>query len=187
MLRTIFLGGNIFCITNQVYLKNNLKNFLRKVFESYITEIFVINIQEYNEYYRMKVYSSIEKNSFVFNMDANVIIKQIFKEKIFKEDKFNLEKSLILGVKKNIKDEDICSYLNSKVKTIFITIEEIIKKIKSGDISNKKEIQNYFFQKTKIEISLDLIQEIMKNRFNFDLNKYLFNIDEKVDKIKSLF
>ncbi|MHA1340004.1 MAG: hypothetical protein ACTSRZ_07405 [Promethearchaeota archaeon] len=190
-IRTIFLGGNVYCITDQKYLKENLKNFLQRIFGDYCTEIFVVNTKEYNEFYRKRVYASSEKLSFVFNMDINVIVKQIYKDTFFHKEKFNLEKSIfqkfldkgtIIG-----KEDKISAELSTTIMGALKTLEGIMERIKARKIKNKKELEDYFKKKTNIKTNFEILDLILKNRFKFDSMRHFLKVDEKLNKINSIF
>lgn len=187
-IRTELCGAPIFCISEQKNIQDILKLFFDKTFKDHKTELILIGLDEYNTSYRQRVYSSQYKNAFVFNSDITVIIKQKFKDKAFRSDKFDLEKSLFNEIDSDkMKDERIFEVLFSKIKNIIEVLTTIKQDIEGKKIKTKKDCEVRFKKETKFDVKFETIDDILKSRFEFDAEKVFFNVDVKVDKLNSLF
>lgn len=183
-IRTALCGASIFCISEQNNIRDIFRIFLEKAFKEYKSEIFLIGIDEYNKSYRQRVYSSQFKNALIFNSDITAIIKQKFKDKSFRPEKFDLEKLLFDEIDSDkMKDEKIFEVLYSKIKSIFDTLSTIKKEVESKKIKNKKDCEARFKKETKFDVKYETIDDILKSRYDFDAEKVFFNVDVKVDKL----
>jgi hypothetical protein len=188
-LRTALNNQKIVCVTEQLDIKQNLKAFFERVFEKNCPPIMVINMEDYNKETRMQVYSTGNKNTFVFNPEMSAIIKQSFKGP-YKSDKFELERSITANINvEKQSDDQIVSTLQGIIKDLLDAANLIKLEIENKKITNKKELDKRL-QKISIKnikINEQILKDIILDRYGFDVDKVFLKVEEKLDKLKSLF
>ncbi len=190
-LRSAFYNEEIYCITEQEYLHDNFQLFLQKLFGVYCPEIVICTMRDYNRTVRKTVYSSKHKNAFLFNADLTVIIKQAehFKER-FRLDRFALEESLLKMVNFDKQsDEEIIQILHNTIVNI-IELSVLLKNdVESKVIDNRKELERRLHKESgrKINFDYNALDGILKNRFDLDVERIFLKVNEKIDKLKTLF
>ncbi|MBD3351757.1 MAG: hypothetical protein GF364_09760 [Candidatus Lokiarchaeota archaeon] len=186
--RTAFSNGNLYCITENQYIKDHFKKLFENLFGSYCPDVHINNLEEYNKTVRKVVYSSKHKNALVFNADLMVIIKERFKEKLLRSQKFDFEQELLSQIDlETLSDKEIAKSLQKTIEEVIATVESIKKAIEKKKIKNKKESVNYFMDKAKLKPTFEFIDEVLKHRFDFYAEKIFFNVNAKVKKLNSLF
>ncbi|MHA1340963.1 MAG: hypothetical protein ACTSRZ_03190 [Promethearchaeota archaeon] len=173
MLRSCFRGYEIFCISDNQSIRDYTQEILKNSFNEYCPKIYVATIEDYNSLYSKLIYASEHKNSFVFNADIPVIIKQIFKPGFKKKD-FDFEVSFVNYCENKTNDlEKIAEEFRECVNWLFKSIEQVKEQIEKGKITGSKAVEKYMKKAMPAEIKIDsvVVYEILMNRYNYDMNK----------------
>ncbi|TFG19223.1 MAG: hypothetical protein EU530_06805 [Promethearchaeota archaeon] len=190
-IRSAFNNNEIYCITEQEYLHDNLRPFFHKLFGVYCPEIVVCTMREYNRTVRKTVYSSKHKNALLFNADLTAIIKQPehFKDR-FRLDKFMLETSLLEMVDfTKQSDEEIIQVLHNTIVNIIELTVLLKNDVESKVIDNRRELERRLQKESgrKIHFDYAALDSMLKNRFDIDAERIFLKVNEKIDKLKTLF
>ncbi|MHA1453052.1 MAG: hypothetical protein ACTSRD_09345, partial [Promethearchaeota archaeon] len=190
-IRSAFNNNEVYCITEQEYLHDNLRAFFHKLFGVYCPEITVCTMREYNRTVRKTVYSSKHKQALLFNADLTAIIKQPehFKDR-FRIEKFMLETSLLKMVDfSKQSDEEIIQVLHNTIVNI-IELSVLLKNdVESKVIANRRELERRLRKESGRKITFDYttLDSILKHRFDIDVERIFLKVNEKIDKLKTLF
>ncbi len=190
-LRSAFNNNEVYCITEQEYLHDNLRSFFQKLFGIYCPEIVLCTMREYNRTVRKTVYSSKHKLAFLFNADLTAIIKQPehFKDR-FRIDKFGLESSLLEMVDFDKQsDEEIIQVLHNTIVSI-IELGLLLKNdVESKVIDNRRELERRLQKESgkKIHFDYQSLNSILMHRYELDVERVFLKVNEKMDKLKTLF
>ena len=173
-IKNIFNNIPICCITNNVIIKENLRNFFYQVFGEKLPPLFIISLQEYNHELRMKFQDN--DDAFIFNTNLCIVIKEPY-EKEFNEKNFELEQHILNSVDFNtVEDSLIMEKLTTTVSKLFNVFEEIKTQIEEGIITNKTQILNILKKVTGKKFSnKDILDIILLNRYNLDIKKKFLN------------
>jgi len=189
--RSAFDNDEIYCITEQEYLHDNLRPFFQKLFGTYCPEIVVCTMREYNRMVRKTVYSSKHRQAFLFNADLTAIIKQPehFKER-FRMDKFILEESLLQMVDFGKQsDEEIIQVIHNTIVNIIELAVLLKNDVESKTIDSRRELERRLQKESgkKIKFDYSALDSILKHRFQIDVERIFLKVNEKIDKLKTLF
>jgi hypothetical protein len=190
-LRSAFNNDEIYCITEQEYLHDNLRPFFQKLFGIYCPELTVCSMREYNRTVRKTVYSSKHKSALLFNADLTAIIKQPdhFKDR-FRLEKYTLEQSLLKMVDfSKQSDEEIIQILHNTIVNIIELAVLLKNDVDSKVIDNRRELERRLHKESgrKINFEYAALDSILKNRFDTDVERIFLKVNEKIDKLKTLF
>ena len=190
-MRCAITDTGIFIITEQDYIKTEIFTFMNKIFGTEIPRIEVYSMEDYNTKLRQKIHSSENISAFVFNAELSVIIKETFPKK-FKMDQFKIVQTLMSQIDMSKQtDEEIIKKLSLNIDTILKFGTHIKSLIENKSIHNKKELEKILKKKisdkTDIKLNIEFLNELLKHRCNFDSDKAFLKVDEKLDKLKSLF
>ena len=190
-LRSAFNNNEIYCITEQEYLHDNLRPFFQKLFGVYCPDIIVCTMRDYNRTVRKTVYSSKHRQALLYNADLTAIIKQPehFSDR-FRLDKYILEQSLLGMVDFNKQsDEEIHQILHNTIVSI-IELSVLLKNdVESKAIDSRKELERRLQKESgrKIKFEYSALDSILKHRFDIDVERIFLKVNEKIDKLKTLF
>jgi hypothetical protein len=148
-------------------------------------------MREYNRTVRKTVYSSKHKNAFLFNADLTAIIKQPehFKER-FRIDKFGLETSLLGMVDFDKQsDEEIIQVLHNTIVSIVELALLLKNDVESKVIDNRRELERRLHKESgrKIHFDYQALNSILIHRYELDVERVFLKVNEKMDKLKTLF
>jgi hypothetical protein len=190
-LRSALNNDEIYCITEQEYLHDNLRPFFQKLFGIYCPEIVVCTMRDYNRTVRKTVYSSKHRQAFLFNADLTAIIKQPdhFKER-YRLEKFTLEESLLGMVDFDKQsDEEIIQVLHNTIVNVIELAVLLKNDVESKVIDNRRELERRLQKESgkKIKFDYSALDNILKQRFQIDVERIFLKVNEKIDKLKTLF
>lgn len=185
-MRTAFTNNTIYCITEDNYIVNNFRKFFIKIFGD--LDIHTCTLEEYNSDVRKEIFATKYKHAILFNSDLQAIVKQPFKGN-YDDEKFMLEKSIIDAIDFSEDDEEIIESLVTAIGNIYYAAEQIQKDITNESIKNKKDFETRLKSLTNswIRIDHDIMAEILRLRYNYDWEKKVLKVDEKLRKLNSLF
>ena len=172
LLKSIRCGLNkhdIVCITENTSLKVYFQLIFKRIFENYIPKITISSLENYNQDIRNKIFASQHKNTFVFNPDIGVVIKEPFDKK-YKIEKFSFENSLLHLIDiNNDNDDHIVEVLRPTILNILDSAKAVVESVKSKKIKNRKETIRKFQELIgdNIKCDDDDMDRIMKFHFDY--------------------
>ncbi len=175
IFRTCFFKKPIYCISDIDIINKSFFPFMNKIFSD--LTFYIKSKLDYQKN-REDFLNDLEEGSFVFNADIKTIIKQPYKNK-FKKDDYGLERIILDSIPESINDDIIIPSLQINVEMILNKTNILKEEIKEKKIKNNKvlkiRIKELFENVQKIEN--DQINQILKYRYDFDINKEFLKTD----------
>lgn len=173
-IKSVLNNIPICCITNNVIIKEYLRNFLFKIFGDNTPPLFITSLEEYNQELRFQFQD--KDDIFIFNTNLCAVIKEPFKKGLNEKD-FELEHYIINSVDfNNLNDTLILETLITTISKLFDVLDEIKNHVEEGKIKKKEQILQILRNVTGTKFkNKNLLDNIILNRYNLDINRKLLN------------